>query len=193
MAALSLHGIRTHGLAALCLAAVGCSIMQIKSVKTDAAVEPLDKLFVLVVEDARVAEPVFTELANWWEVCMPKRGVETKVQRQAVLVLDESEWIPVAQAFGAPSLLFLKPVAGVVDEFGNVVRLSWDVSLLSEPSGDRVWRAQVNSSGGATFAKFWTSRLTGVISWRLQETGSFGPSGSPIPTATGSPWGRDRP
>jgi hypothetical protein len=78
--------------------------------------------------------------------------------RDGPLDLDEKSHLEKAKSFEADAILTVKAVSGIIDEFGGYPTIIYDASLYDPDLKKRLWRGNINNSGG-----------TALMSRRMRE------------------------
>jgi hypothetical protein len=77
-----------------------------------------------------------------------KRSAEVKLRVVDELVLDDNVYIAEAAAYEPDGILMIVATGGTVSGYGGMIEIIYDVSVFDKLTEKRIWRAQIDNSGG---------------------------------------------
>ena len=135
-----------------------CTSVRLNSVKDATNVHKLDRLFVIVAQGQLNSTKFADQFIEQFRAQLTNSAVKVEFSILTPLELDEKTHLEKAKAFQADAILFVRAVSGVRDQYGGYPTIIYDASLFDPEFKKRLWRANINNSGG-----------TGLMSRRMRE------------------------
>ncbi len=129
---------------------LGCASVSIQSVRDSSFTEPIHKLFVVLNHgqvdtiDASFTPYLITALKDGFS----KIGVEIEIGVISPLALNENAYILEIASYKPDGVMTIVANGGVVGAYGGMAKIVYDVSIFDSLKNKRIWRAQIDASGG---------------------------------------------
>jgi hypothetical protein len=128
----------------------GCASVSVKSVRDPAFTDPIHKMFIILNHgQVDKIDPSFTQyLAVALKNEFSSKGVETELRVINPLSLDENAYGAEIASYKPDGVLTIVANGGVTGGNGGLLNIFYDVSLYDFGKNKRIWRAQLDASGG---------------------------------------------
>ena len=129
----------------------GCASVSIQSVRDPSYTNTIHKLYVVLNENqVDSIDSSFTPLLTAaLKDEFSKRGVEIAVRVADPLVLDEKTYLAEIESYKPDGVMTIVATGGVRGAYGGMMKILYDVSLFDASNAKRrIWRAQIDASGG---------------------------------------------
>jgi len=143
-----------------------------KSVRDPSFSEPINKLFIILNHgqvdqiDSAYTPYLITALKEEFT----KKGVEIAIRNFNAIVLDENIYRSEIASYEPDGILTIIATGGTVaGATGGLAQIRYDVSLFDSLKNKRIWRAQINASGGTAVREKRMKLMAGELIKRLSE------------------------
>ncbi len=128
----------------------GCASVSVQSVRDSSFSEPIHKLFVLVNHrQVDAIDAGFTPyLMGALKDEFSRKGVEVEIRMINPLALNEDIQISEIMSYKPDGVMTIVANGGVVGAYGGMAKILYDVSIFDPQRNKRIWRAQIDASGG---------------------------------------------
>ena len=162
---------RLSGIVFVTLLFSGCASVSVQSARDSAFSEPIHKLFVLLNHvqvdtiDASFTPYLITALKDGFS----KKGVEIEIRVISPLALNENASVSEIASYKPDGIMTIVVNGGVVAATGGMATILYNVSIFDSLKNKRIWRAQIDASGGTAVREKRMQMMVQKLSQRLSD------------------------
>jgi hypothetical protein len=143
----------------LAFATVGCASAKIEATKDPTYTDKLHRIYVLIHQGSE-AKSYAEGLSNSLSTALSENGIQFESRIISPLELDGDVYQDEINSYVPEAVLVIQMVGGTSMD-GKLSRIVYDASLLTPDGKRRIWRAQVENTGGI---------YAGLIEKRMRKT-----------------------
>ena len=148
-----------------------CSSRGVKMKRDPSFSDPINKLFIVVNHgqvdnlDSAYTPLLMTALKNEFS----QKGVETEIRVVSPLALNENAYLAEIASYNPDGVMTIVTSGGVMGPYGGMTKILYDVSLFDPSKESRIWRAQIDASGGTAVREKRMQMMAHDLIQRLSE------------------------
>lgn len=135
------------------LCVTGCTSVNVRSNKDQASVRKVNRLFIIIQHGEMDDQPFSNDLSLALRNAFTNTSAVMEMSIANPVELDPKTHLRQAEAFNADAILVITSTGGIMSEYGGYPTITYDASLYEKTMEKRIWRAQINNSGGTALMK----------------------------------------